>query len=77
MNELEAKANGEIKILINNKDKVRKIITETKELKLELGAMGASEIILLVMRFLQHLSDNENSNTIFISTKFIILYSLD
>ena len=77
MNELEAKANGEIKILINNKDKVRKIITETKELKLELGAMGASEIILLVMRFLQHLSNNENSNTIFISTKFIILYSLD
>ena len=34
----------------------------------ELGAMGISEIIL-VTRFLQHLSNNENSNT--------ILYSLD
>lgn len=77
MNELEAKANGEIKTLINYKDKVRKIITDIQELKLELGAMGATEIILLVIRFLQHLSYNENSNTIFISTIFMILYSLD
>ena len=77
MNELEAKANGDIKILINYKNKVRKIITDINELKFELGAMRASEIILLVMRFLQHLSYNANSNTIFISTIFIILYSLD
>ena len=60
-----------IKILTNREDKVRKVIKDIKDLKFkieELGAMGVSKIIL-VTRFLQHLSNSENSN--------IILYSLD
>ena len=66
MNELEAKGNVEIQQQ-NNKDKVRKIIKHIEELKLkieELGAMGASDIMLLAMRFLQHLSNSKNSNII-------------
>ena len=61
-----------IKILTNREDKVRKVIKNIKELKFkieELGAMGVSEIIL-VTRFLQHLSNNENSNIVFIRLIF-------